>query len=103
MASSNTNTKLTKKRHSFFSHYFSTKNLSIFRNKSSKHYQSQIDINSQQTQIPICISRAWSKRHLQRPSSFDLDHFKNFLINNNEHFIEQQPKLLQKQCGTIID
>jgi len=114
MASSNTNTKLTKKRHSFFSHYFSTKNLSIFRNKSSindisknsKLYQSHHDINSEQRQTPICISRGWlKKRSSQRPISLDLDIIKDFLINNNEHFIEQQqpPPRYQKHPGTIID
>ncbi len=113
MASTDSNTNLAKKRNSFLSHILSTKNLSIFRNKSSindisknsKLYQSHHDINSEQRQIPICISRGWlKKRSSQRPISLDLDIVKDFLINNNEHFIEQQPPpRYQKYPGTIID
>jgi len=111
MASTNSNTNLAKKRNSFFSHFLSTKNLSIFRNKSlrndisknTKLYQSHLDINSEQTQIPVCISRGWLKKRSQRPISLDLDIVKDFLINNNENFIEQQPPTYQKQFGTIID
>jgi hypothetical protein len=110
MASTNSNINLSKKRHSFFSYFLSTKNLSIFRNKSSttndlsknsKHYQSQINIHSEQTQIPVCISRGWLKKRSQRPISLDLDLVKDFLVNNEGHSIEQQP--FRKHLGTIMD
>jgi hypothetical protein len=105
MASTGSNTNLAKKRHSFLSHFLSTKNLSIFRSKSptnnlsndAKHYQSHIDIPSEQTSIPLCISRGWLKRHSQRPISLDLD-----LINNNGNFIEQH-QFDPKHVGTIRD
>jgi hypothetical protein len=104
MASTNSNTNLSKKRHSFFGYFFSTKNLSIFRNKSStndssKKYQSTTDINSEQTSIPVCISRGWLKKQTQRPSSLDLDLVKDLLINNDG----QQLQLSQENLGTIMD
>lgn len=114
MASSNSNRNSSKKRHSFFSQFLSTKNLSIFRHKSStndtfkdsKQYQSEIDITSDQTQVPICISRGWVKKHSQRPISLDLELVKDLLISNhnNEHFIEQtSPISYKKHFGTNKD
>ena len=97
MASTGSNTNLAKKRHSFLSHFLSTKNLSIFRTKSptidNKLYQSQNDIHFDQTSAPVCISRGWLKRHAQRPISFDLDLIKDSIINNHQ----------QHLSGTIKD
>lgn len=108
MASTNNDRNSSKKRHSFLSQFLSTKNLSIFRTKSSandiyknsKQYQSQVDINSEQTQIPICISRGWLKKHSQRPMSLDLELVKDLLINNNE---QPSSPLFQKHRGMILD
>ena len=115
MASIDSNRNSSKKRNTFFSHFLSTKNLSLFRNKPSittdntiniskecKHYQSQININTDQTSVPICISRGWLKKRLQRPVSLDLDLVRSFITNNNGQLIEQQP-LPSKNIGTIMD
>ena len=114
MASTNTSTNSSKKRHSFFSHFLSTKNLSIFRNnksstneifKDTKHYQSQMDIHSEQNRVPLCIRRGWLRKQSQRPISLDLDLVKDILINNHEHVIEQQQPIssaYKKHLGTII-
>jgi hypothetical protein len=102
MASNGSSTNLAKKRHSFLKHFLSTKNLSIFRTKSPtndiKLYQSHDNIHSEQTSIPVCISRGWLKRHAPRPISFDLDLIKDSIINNND-----QQQSYQIHCGTIKD
>jgi hypothetical protein len=104
-------TNSSKKRYTFFSNFIPTKNLSIFRNKSSttdnlihhmpqqpKFYNSQININTEQTSIPICISRGWLKRRSQRPMSLDLDLVRDFLINKDRHLIDSR----QKRFGMTI-
>ncbi|UJR23292.1 hypothetical protein I4U23_026308 [Adineta vaga] len=99
-----------KKRNAFLSHFLSTRNLSIFRNKTatttnntlpiskeSQHYKSQLNINTQQTPIPMCIGRGWLKKRMKRPVSLDLDLVKTLAqqspINVQEQTVEeyQQP------------
>lgn len=118
MASAAGNTSLSKKRHTFLSHFLPSKNLSIFRNKPSTNtnigdiskdvplYKSQITINTQlqqqQTPIPMCIGRSWLKKRLKRPISLDLDLVKNFpeqsIVNNSEQY---QQSL--NDIGTLMD
>lgn len=128
MASAGGNTNPSKKRNTFFSQFLSSKNLSIFRNKTSsssitttptpnnlskesQHYKSQININTQQTPIPMCISRGWLKKRLKRPVSLDLDLVKTFTqqqqqqqssINNNGQLVEEHQQSLN-DMGTIMD
>jgi hypothetical protein len=125
MASAAGNTNPSKKRNTFFSQFLSSKNLSIFRNKTStttttttpptdnsinilkesQHYKSQININTQQTPVPMCIGRSWLKKRTKRPVSLDLDLAKTFTqqlpINNNGQLVEEhQPSL--NDMGTIM-
>jgi hypothetical protein len=120
MASAPGNANPSKKRNTFFSHFLPSKNLSIFRNKTSttthntinackqsQHYKSQININTQQqTSAPMCIGRGWLKKRLKRPISLDLDLVKTFTqqssINNNEELVEEHQQLLD-DMGTIMD
>jgi hypothetical protein len=122
MASAASNTNGSKKRNTFFSHFLSSRNLSIFRNKTpttttttnktipfskdSQHYKSQITINTQQTPVPMCIGRGWLKKRSKRPLSLDLDLVKTLVqqssINNNEQLVEEQQQSLN-DIGTIID
>jgi hypothetical protein len=116
MASTDSNTSSSKKRHTFFSNFLSTKHLSVFRTKPSatdntiniskerKHYRSQININTEQTPIPICIGRGWLKKRVHRPISLDLDLVKNFVTNNDGQPIEQQQQqqFPQTDIGTIM-
>jgi hypothetical protein len=86
----------SKKRHSFFGHFLSTKNLGLFRNKPStsttvdqpnplsKQYQSQIDVNAEHTPVPACIGRGWLKKRAARPLSFDMDLVKDLLVQQDE-------------------
>jgi len=118
MASAAGNSNPSKKRNTFFSHFLSPKNLSIFRNKTSttnstinaskkpQHYKSQININTQETPVPMCISRGWLKKRLNRPVSLDLDLAQTFTqqlpINDNGQSVEEhQPSL--NDIGTIMD
>ena len=99
----------SKKRHSFFGHFLSTKNFGLFRpkpsasaavdqsNPLSKQYRSQIDVNAEQTPIPACIGRGWLKKRAARPLSFDLDLVKDLLIQQDE-----RPRLPFRDLGTII-
>lgn len=86
MASAAGNAHASKKRNAFLSHFLSTRNLSIFRNKTSttsnhtlpsakdsQHYKSQVNITSQATPVPMCIGRGWLKKRLKRPVSLDLE------------------------------
>ncbi len=121
MASAVGNTNPSKKRNTFFSQFLSSKSLSIFRNKTStttattnnsinvskesQHYKSQININTQQTPVPMCIGRSWLKKRTKRPVSLDLDLVKTFVqqssINNNGNLVEEhQPSL--NDMGTIM-
>jgi hypothetical protein len=121
MATAPGNTNPSKKRTTFFSHFLSPKSLSIFRNKppptttttnniknvskESQRYQSQININTQQTPAPMCIGRGWLKKRLQRPVSLDLDLVKTLTeqssTNNNGQLVEEQQSL--NDIGTIMD
>ncbi|CAF5218426.1 unnamed protein product [Rotaria magnacalcarata] len=107
MASASGTTNPSKKRNTFFSNFLSSKSLSIFRNKTSttsnnakttskesQHYKSQINVNSQQTPVPMCIGRGWLKKHVKRPISLDLDLVKTIAqqpsINNNEQLHKEE-------------
>ncbi|CAF0899264.1 unnamed protein product [Adineta steineri] len=120
MASAAGNTNGPKKRHTFLSHFLSTRNLSIFRNKpsttvnntlpiskESPHYKSQININTQQTPVPMCIGRGWLKKRLKRPVSLDLDLVQTLTqhspINNYEETVEEYHQLPLNDIGTIMD
>jgi hypothetical protein len=124
MASAAGNTNSSKKRHSFFSNFLSSKNLSIFRNKistnhhtinaskESQHYKSQINLNTQQQQqqatpVPMCIGRGWLKKRLKRPISLDLDLVKTFTqestINNNGQIPADEHQQSINDMGTIMD
>jgi hypothetical protein len=120
MASAVGNTNGSKKRNTFFSHFLSSRNLSIFRNKTpttttkntitlsknSHHYTSQFNINTQPTPVPMCIGRGWLKKRSKRPVSLDLDLVKTLSqqssINNTEQLVEEQQQSLN-DIGTIMD
>ena len=118
MASAAGNLNASKKRHSFFSNFLSSKNLSIFRNKTSTshagkespHYKSQINLNTQQqaTPVPMCISRGWLKKRLKRPISLDLDLVRTFTTqqstgsNNGQIPADEQQQSLN-DIGTRMD
>jgi hypothetical protein len=119
MASAAGNTNPSKKRNTFFSQLLSSKNLSIFRNKTStaapnsinvskeaQQYKSQINLNTQQTPVPMCIGRGWLKKRLKRPISLDLDLVKTFSqqssINNDGQLVEEHRQPLN-DMGTIMD
>jgi hypothetical protein len=93
--------------------------LSIFRNKTSttaantiknskesQHYKSQININTQQTPVPMCIGRGWLKKRLKRPISLDLDLVKTLTqqssTNNDGQLVEEHQQPLN-DIGTIMD
>ena len=118
MASAAGNINSSKKRHSFFSNFLSSTNLSIFRNKTSTthvakelpHYKSQINLNTQQqtTPVPMCISRGWLKKRLKRPISLDLDLVKTFTTqqstsNNNGQMPADEQQQSLDDIGTIMD
>jgi len=121
MASAAGNTNSSKKRNTFFSHFLSSKNLSIFRNKTStshntinaskesQHYKSQINLNTQQQQtpVPMCIGRGWLKKRLKRPISLDLDLVKTFTqqstANNNGQIPADEHQQSLNDMGTIMD
>lgn len=119
MASPSGTTNPSKKRNTFFSHFLSSKNLSIFRTKTpttsnntknaskeSQHYKSQLNVNTQQTPVPMCIGRGWLKKHIKRPISLDLDMVNNVVqqspINHNEQLFQEHQQALNN-IGTIID
>ncbi|CAF3425422.1 unnamed protein product [Rotaria sp. Silwood1] len=119
MASASGTTNPSKKRNSFFSNFLSSKNLSIFRNKTStttnntknvskesQHYKSQVNVNTQQTPVHMCIGRGWLKKQIKRPISLDLDLVKTIVqqspINNNEQLLEEHQQPLNN-IGTIMD
>ena len=122
MASAAGNTNPSKKRNTFFSHFLSSKNLSIFRTKTptsnnntinaskeSQHHKSQININTQQQQtpVPMCIGRAWLKKRIKRPISLDLDLVKTFtqqsIANNNGQLPVDEHQQSLNDIGTIMD
>ena len=125
MASTGGSTNLSKKRNTFLSHFLPSKNLSIFRNKTSTNantndlskdkpiYKSQININTQpqpqqQTPIPMCIGRGWLKKRLKRPISLDLDLVKTFVdesIGNNSEQAQHHEQYHQSlnDIGTLMD
>ena len=118
MASAAGNTNSSKKRYTFFSNFLSSKNLSIFRNKTSsnatkepQHYKSQLNLNTQQQQqttpVPMCIGRGWLKKRLKRPISLDLDLVKTFTqqttTNNNGQIPADEYQLSLNDMGTIMD
>ncbi|CAF1653209.1 unnamed protein product [Adineta ricciae] len=109
-----------KKRNAFLSHFLSTRNLSIFRNKTStttsnhtlpitkesQHYKSQLNINTQSTPVPMCIGRGWLKKRMKRPVSLDLDLVKTLAqhspINPSDESVEEYQQALN-DLGTIMD
>ena len=123
MASAAGNTNSSKKRHTFFSNFLSSKNLSIFRNKTStnnhhtinaskesQHYKSQFNLNTQPetTPVPMCIGRGWLKKRLKRPISLDLDLVKTFThettsTNNNGQIPADEYQQSLNDMGTIMD
>ena len=124
MASAASNTNPSKRRHAFFSHFLPSKNLSIFRNKTSTgtntlntckqspQYKSQISLQipsqqSQQTPAPMCISRGWLKKRLKRPISLDLDLVKTFAQqstgNNHGQLPADEHQQSLNDIGTIMD
>jgi hypothetical protein len=119
MATAASNSNPSKKRNTLLSHFLSSKNLSIFRNKpsttahtnkstkDSQHYKSHININTQQqTPIPMCIGRGWLKNRLKRPVSLDMDLVKTFVhqpsINSDGKLVEEQQQLPINDIGTIM-
>ena len=112
-------TNPSKKRNTFFSNFLSGKHLSVFRNKTAtttsntknaskepQHYKSQMNVNTQQTPVPMCIGRGWLKKQLKRPTSLDLDFVKTFaqqssINNNGQLFKERQQRL--NNMGTLMD
>ncbi|CAF4193233.1 unnamed protein product [Rotaria socialis] len=120
MASASGITNPSKKRNTFFSNFLSSKSLSIFRNKTSaasnnakttskesQHYKSQINVNSQETPVPMCIGRGWLRKHVKRPISLDLDLVKTIAqqpsINNNEQLHKEEHQQSLNNMGTIMD
>lgn len=119
MASASGTTNPPKKRNTFFNYILSSKNLSIFRHKTStptdntknpakesQHYKSQTNVNTQVTPVPMCIGRSWLKKQQKRPVSLDLDLVNNFIqeptIKNNEQLLEERQQPLN-DIGTLMD
>ena len=125
MATAASTTNSSKRRQTFFSQFLSSKNLSIFRNKTSTgtntlntckqspQYKSQVNLQTaaaqpqQATPIPMCISRGWLKKRSKRPISLDLELVKTFAqqttANNHGQLPTNEHQQSSNDMGTIMD
>ncbi|CAF0766700.1 unnamed protein product [Rotaria sordida] len=93
-----TNSPLPTNVHHYKEQIHSQPLLFHFTCKESQHYKSQINVNTQQTPVPMCIGRGWLKKQVKRPISLDLDLVKTIVqqpsINNHEQLLEEQQQPL---------